>query len=128
MFSDPWNPSSTEVRAWAYTAGATAPCEDWDLSLAWARHERDYLEFAADPNCPNSDYFLYILYFVVGYAVRNNYRTVPEPVIRGFIDLAANTKSQRLQSWRVRALRLLKHPEEFQYAAWCGGGLARDPG
>jgi hypothetical protein len=127
MFSDPWNPSSTEVRVWAYTAGAIAPCEDWDLSLLWARHERDYLEFAADPRCPNSDYFLHILYFVVGSAVRSKYRSVPEPVIRGFMDLAAKAESQRLQSWRVRALHLLKHPEDFQYAAWCGGGLARDP-
>jgi hypothetical protein len=126
MFCDPWNPSSAEVRTWAYTAGAAAPCEDWDLSLLWARHERDYLEFAADPHCPNSDYFLHVLYFVVGHAVRNEYRSVPEPVILGFIDLAANAKNHRLQCWRVRALRLLKRPDEFQYEAWCAGGFARD--
>jgi hypothetical protein len=125
VFADPWNPSSTEVRAWAYTPAAVAPCEDWDLSLAWARHERDYLEFAADPECPNRDYFLHLLYFIVGNAVRNGYRTVPEPVVRGFIDLAANSQSKQVQLWYRQALVLLKHPSEFEYAAWCGGGLAQ---
>jgi hypothetical protein len=126
MFSDPWNPSSAEVRAWAYTPGAIEPCQDWDLSLSWAGHERDYLKFAGDSACPNSDYFLRVLYLMVGDAVRNGYRTVPEPIVLGFVDLADGSPDQRIRLWRTRALRLLKHPEEFQYEAWCGGRLARE--
>jgi len=126
MFADPWNPSSTEVRAWAYTVDAEAPCEDWDLALAWAGHERDYLEFAADPNCPNQAFFLHVIYFMVGNAVRAGYRNVPQPVVQGFVDLVANTRSKPLRLWRERSLRLLKNPAEFQYDAWCAGGLARE--
>jgi hypothetical protein len=125
MFKDPWNPSSSEVRAWAYTAGVEQPCEDWDLALAWARHERDYLAFAQDPVCPQRDFFLHLLYFIVGDAVRKDFRTVAEPVVRGFVDRAADSASVRLQLWRRRALGLLARPQEFDYAAWCGGGLAR---
>jgi hypothetical protein len=127
MFADPWNPSSTEIRAWAYRADAVEPCEDWTLALSWARHERDYLEFAADPRCPNADFFLHLVYFIVGKAVHSEFRPEPEPVIRGFIDLAANTRSRRLRLWRERALQLLKHPADFDYAAWCAGGLANEP-
>ena len=124
MFADPWNPSSTEVRAWAYAPDATAPCEDWDLALAWAGHERDYLVFAADPNCPSRKYFLHVVYFMVGDAVRSGYRSVPESVVRGFVERAANARSKHLRTWHERSLRLLKHPSEFEYVAWCGGGYA----
>lgn len=126
MFNDPWNPSSAEVRAWAYTPGAVEPCQDWDLALSWAGHEREYLELVADPACPNSEYFLRVLYLMVGDAVRSGFRTVSESVVRGFVELAADSRSQQLQLWRARALRLLKHPEEFEYEAWCGGGLTQE--
>jgi hypothetical protein len=126
MFADPWNPSSTEVRAWAYTADSPVPCQDWDLSLSWASHERDYLEFAADKDCPHSDFFLCVVYRMVGDAVRSRFIVASEPLVRGFIELASNHKSKRLRMWRERALYLLKNPEEFNYDAWCAGGLARD--
>jgi hypothetical protein len=124
MFANAWNPSGAEVRAWAYTPNAAHPCEDWDLALLWARHEKDYLEFAADPSCPNQAYFLHIIYLVVGSAVRHGFRDVPKPVVRGFVDLAASSKSPALRMWRERSLSLLENPSEFEYTAWCGGGLA----
>ena len=124
MFADPWNPSSTEVRAWAYSTDAVAPCQDWDLALSWAGHERDYLQFAADPNCPTQSFFLRVIYLMVGDAVRTGYRSISEAQVVGFVELAAGTRSKPLRLWRERALRLLKHPSEFEYAAWCGGGLA----
>ena len=126
MFADPWNPSSSEVHAWAYTNGATEPCEDWDLALSWGGQERDYLEFVAAPNCPNRDYFLHVLYLMIGDAVRSNFRMASEPLTRGFIELAADSRSDLLQLWRKRALHLLQNPAEFKYTAWCGGALARD--
>lgn len=78
LFANPWNPSSREIRAWAYAHNAQAPCQDWDLALAWAGHESDYLEFSADANCPNRLYFLHVIYLMVGSAVRNGYRTTPK--------------------------------------------------
>ncbi len=124
MFADPWNPSSAEIRQWAYTHTAEEPCQDWDLALSWAAHERDYLEYAADPCCPNRSFFLHVIYLMVGDAVRSKYRTTPEAVVRGFIELTKDTKSKPLQRWRERSNHLLKHPSEFDYAAWCGGGYS----
>ena len=69
MVHDPWNPMPDEVREWAYDAEALAPCEDWDLALSWAQHERAYLELASDEACPKRRYFLAVLYLMVGDAV-----------------------------------------------------------
>ncbi|MCL2309994.1 MAG: hypothetical protein FWC42_09075 [Proteobacteria bacterium] len=126
MFANSWNPSSTEVRAWAYTAGAEAPCQDWDLACLWARHERDYIEFASDKNCPHRLFFLHVLYLIVGDAVRNGFRNIPEAVIRGFVELAATSTEPSVRLWRERSLRLLKRPSEFDYEAWCAGGFANE--
>jgi hypothetical protein len=126
MFSDPWNPSSTEVCAWAYDAAAEEPCQDWDLALSWAGHERDYLSFVADQNCPKRFYFLSILYLMIGDAVRSGFRVASESSVRGFLKLAENHSNQAVRRWHQRSLRLLKHPNEFDYEAWCGGGIARN--
>ena len=126
MFLNPHNPSSTEVRAWAYSAGATEPCQDWDLVLSWVRHERDYLEFVADINCPNRLYFLHILYLIVGDAVRGNFRSLPEWDVRGLLELSKNFPHREIDVWRNRSIELLKHPEILEYNDWCGGGHARN--
>ena len=125
MFADPWNPSSTEVRAWAYSVDAMDPCQDWDLALSWAGHERDYLHFVADPDCPTGEFFLKVIYLMVGDAVRCEYRNVSEPTVRGFVALAMDSKCEVLRLWHARSNHLLNHPSEFEYDAWCGGGLAR---
>jgi hypothetical protein len=125
MFADPWNPSSTEIRAWAYSDAPEEPCQDWDLALSWVGHERDYLELAADPACPTREFFLHILYLMIGDAVRSEFKLRPEQIVRGFIELAADSTSPEVRLWRERSLRLLKHPEEFSYDDWCGGGLVR---
>jgi len=70
--------------------------------------------------------FFHVLYLIVGDAVRIRYRNVPEAVIRGFIELAATSIEPSVRLWRERSLRLLKHPSEFDYEAWCAGGLANE--
>jgi len=125
VFASVWNPSSTEVRVWAYDAMADEPCQDWDLALCWAGHERDYLNFAADSACPRRAFFLHIIYQMVGNAVRSQFRATPEPIVRGFIELAATSKNADLRVWRERSLRLLRHPSEFDYEFWCAYGHAR---
>jgi hypothetical protein len=126
MFSDPWNPSSSEVRAWAYDPEALEPCQDWDLALSWAGHEHDYFEFAADQSCPNQAFFLHVLYLMVGDSVRSGFQSTPEHIVRGFIGLGENHINRGVSLWHERSLRLLRNPAEFEYGAWCGGGLARN--
>jgi len=127
MFADPWNPSSGEVRAWAYSSGSVAPCEDWELALLWAGHERDYLEFAEDHTCPSQRFFLSLLYFIVGNAVRKGLDSNSEAQVRGFIKLGATSKSIAVRLWYERSLALLTAPSSFTYDSWCCGGLANEP-
>jgi hypothetical protein len=125
MIANAYHPSSTEVRAWAYDASAREPVQDWDLHLSWIRHEQDYLELVSDPACPKRDYFLHVLYLIVGDAVRNRYKTVPEPILRGFLAAAEKYPDPRVQLWRARSLDLMRNPETFNYDDWCAGGLAK---
>jgi hypothetical protein len=126
MFADPWNPSITEVRAWAYDAAAEEPCQDWDLALCWAGHERDYLDFASDRRCPKRAFFLSVIYLMVGDAVRSEFRSTSEAMVSGFVQLGANHSDPAIRLWHSRASHLLDHPKEFEYDAWCAGKLARD--
>lgn len=125
MFSDPWNPSSTEIQSWAYDATAHEPCQDWDLALSWAGHERDYLSFSADPHCPKQAFFLHVLYLMVGDAVRSRFGVAPESSVRGLLERSKAYPCKAIRLWHDRSLRLLKYPHEFDYETWCAGGFVR---
>lgn len=121
---DPWNPTPDEVREWAYDPEAEEPCEDWDLALSWARHESALLECVNDDSCPKRDRLLSVLYLIVGNAVRSEFRSLPRPVVEGFIARAGNYRHPDIELWQRRSRGLLKHPELFDYPNWCSGGLA----
>lgn len=126
-FADPWNPTGTEVREWAYSEGELEPCQDWHLALlSWEGRECDYLEFAADSICPHQRYFLHVIYLMVGDTVRSGFRWVPETTARGFVELAENHRNKSLRLWRERALELLENPSKFKYTDWCDWGYAKE--
>ena len=125
MIAHPVNPSSTEIREWAYDAAAPEPDQDFHLVLARVRHEKEYLEFVSDPHCPKRWYFLDILYLIVGDAVRYEYKSLPEPILRGFLSLAERYPDKSVQLWRERSLDLMRNPKSFDFKAWCGGGYAK---
>jgi hypothetical protein len=126
VMHDPWNPMPDEVREWAYAPEALEPCQDWDLALFWVQHERTYLELASDEVCLKRRYFLGVLYFMVGDAVRSRFRNRPRPIIEGLIDRGNEYRHGDIKRWQQRSRELLKHPEHFDYGAWCAGGLARE--
>ncbi len=119
---EPWNPTTFEVREWAYTDNAVAPCEDWDLALNWAAYVPVYMDFVADPACPNCEYFLHILYFMVGYAVRNKFQSTPQPIVEGWLDTQQKFSCSELETWAERSRQVLEDPESFDYEYWCGYG------
>ena len=123
---DPWNPKPDEIRQWAYTPGAVEPCQDWDLALIWARHEKAMLECAADDACPNRRYLLNELYKMVRYAVRDGFRSMPRPVIKGTIPRGDEYPHPDIRTWQARSRELLKSPESFDYETWSSYGLASD--
>ena len=122
---NPYDPGTEEIRAWAYAPGSLEPVQDWDLHLAHARHEKVYLELASDASCPARDYFLRILYLIVGNAVRTRFKSEPEYLISGFLERAQGYPDDAVQMWIVRSRELIRHPETFDYAQWCAGGFVR---
>jgi hypothetical protein len=123
---DPWNPSPDEVREWAYDADAMEPWQDFDLALEWTRHEKALFECASDDTCPKQGFFLRVLYLTVGDAVRSNYRSAARPLIEGFIKRGDEHPHPGIQVWQQRSRELMKHPDQFNYEAWCAGGLVRN--
>ena len=123
---NPWSPTVDEVREWAYDSNEPEPCQDWDLALSWAQHERAYLELASDEACPKRRFFLGVLYFMVGDAIRSEYRSRPRPIIEGLIDRGNDYRHRDIKRWQERSRQLLKQSDLFDYGDWCGGGLASE--
>ena len=67
---NPWEPTDDEIAAWAYRPDAVEPVQDWDLSVASIDRAPLLIRLAADPACPTRDYFLRVLYLLVGDRVR----------------------------------------------------------
>ena len=124
---DPWNPTWSEIRQWAYDVDAEAPCQDWDLSLLWRGYEDLYLELAVSVDCPKKRFFLSILYLMVGDQVRSGTDHQAMFNLKAFIAKADAFDDKAIQAWQSRSIDLLNHPEKFDYEQWCAGGLASDP-
>ena len=125
MPADPMDPDDAELRAWAWTPDAEEPCQDFDLMLANTGRDALFIEFAADDACPSRDWFLAVLYLMVGDAVRTGFATMTEPGVRALLARADGLASTRLRTWQRRSLQLMREPATFDYEDWCDGGLAR---
>lgn len=124
-FADAWNPQPEEIRAWAYDPEAEEPIQDFDLALSWAGHEKAYLDLASDSACPARLYFLSLLYLMMGDAVRTGYNAAPEPAARGLVQRGSGYEHPDIRAWQERSRALMADPSQFEYEAWCAGGLAR---
>ncbi|HEX6699218.1 MAG TPA: hypothetical protein VF101_00650 [Gaiellaceae bacterium] len=123
---DPFDPTDAELRAWAQS-GDFAPMEDWDLIIAEPLRAPTLIDLAADGPPESREFFLRCLYLLVGDAVRSGFNSAPKEDVEAVLVGAepAARESVSIALWLARSRRLLEHPEEFQYDAWCGGGLAR---
>lgn len=124
---DPWNPTEHEVRAWAYQADAIEPEQDWHLALPGNGYDELYVDLVADPACPNRDFFLEVLYLLVGDAVRTGYRVFPRVRVEALLEHGLASGRPDLALWAERSRQLVARPETFVYDLWCGGDLARAP-
>lgn len=125
-FADPAAPTAEEIRAWA-ACSDVEPMEDWDLVLANLRHADLLVELVVDENCPSRRYVLGALYVLVGEAVRSEFRKVSPADLEPVLAKAAASANAWAECWAARAARLIANPAEFDYAAWCAGGLAKRP-
>ena len=115
-----------ELIDWAYDPTSAEPVQDWDLLVATMPWDELFLQLAADPNCPKSDFFLSVLYLIVGDAVRTVYATRTRLQVEEL--LRSSPQHPTLALWVDRSRDLMARPHTFQYEDWCAGGLARQDG
>lgn len=122
----PHNPLAEDITKWAYEGSAEEPVQDWDLVLSHTPHESLYMKLASSSDCPKQEYFLSVLYLIVGDAVRTHFRTRSHEDIQRLLSVAEQDFPQYcLHLWVQRAHDLLAKPETFRYDDWCAGQLAR---
>lgn len=122
----PYNPSADDITHWASDPAATEPAQDWDLILSHFPYETLYMRLASTKDCPKQDYFLSLLYLIVGDAVRTEYRTRSrEDVERLLAEAELRFPAYPVHTWVQRSRALIAGEQPFSYEDWCAGVLAR---
>ncbi len=88
---DPWNPTKSELKEWAYSSDPYCPAQDFDLAVADICLSDIILESASDTQCPEQSFFLHCAYLIVGDAVRTNFLRV---VIKKLMSFYLKRKKQ----------------------------------
>ncbi len=120
-----WNVTAPELREWAANPDAQWPTQDWDLAVARDDLSGDVLALAVSATPSRRAFFLEVLYLLIGDAVFREWLDHDRGVLLTLLEEASSFPDHSIQLWVRRSRRLLEHPEEFDYAAWCQGGLAR---
>ena len=120
---DPWNPTITEIRDWAYSLEDSHPCEDWHYSLRIAEHTQLYLDLVADRACQKRMRLLDVLYDTVRCWLGEN-PSAPEVQI-SLADIASRARRTgcyylKLFAEDVDAARTAK--QDYDVAFWFEGG------
>jgi hypothetical protein len=110
------------IRIWAFDLEATHE-QDWDLILTGGGFDELLVDLAADLHCPTCGVFLGCLYLLVGDLVRSLGRTQTPEQLAALFARAERTDDPELRLWVARSRDLISHPEKFDYAKWCLGGI-----
>ena len=124
---DPSAPTSEELRDWAYDASAKEPTGDWELVLSW-RMESGLLgrcvEYAADPECPNAQFFLDVLYQWVDTVATNKQFEVLKSLYDEWLEVARGANDAKVKRWRHRARLVFQGIEPYDREKWQTGWFA----
>ena len=112
-FADVVNPTSDEIRAWAYS-GRTAPMEDWEIIIAEPANVSLFITLVADTLCPSRSYILLSLYCTVGHSDRSG------PWLHEAVLTAEHSTEPWLRTWARRVREIVERPESFDRKDWCG--------
>lgn len=119
---DPWNPTEEEIRDWAFDVNKLCPVQDWDLAVADLKYKKALLSLASDPACPKREFFLAVLYLIVGDAVRSRWQAHRQSEINKLLAEACRYSDVSVLRWVERSQHLIGNPGEFDYNLWCSGG------
>ncbi len=82
-----------------------------------------FLELACEGWCRQAEFFLHLLYGVVGDSVRSD--RVSSDVV-DLVAVAGDSDDAGIRRFARRAGALLSDPGLFDYELWCEGGLSRE--
>ena len=130
-FANPVDPTSAELRAWAYNpdsvmaaehAGGVGPA---GRGRPARRHAAWISRSTAD--CPARRFALHCLYIYAADAIRTKFRAHPKRRLRRLVEKAEDEGDELLVLWAHNTRMLLAVPDLFDYREWCEGGLVRQP-
>jgi hypothetical protein len=133
VFKDPWNPTVSEIRSWAYSS-EPSPDQDWILAVNLAAVnsvdcKNLLFELACERNCPKRKFFVHALYFFVGDAIRS-YINAREPSlianqverlkqIKNWLNSLSKAVVKDVRRWQSESMQLIANPARFDYDYWC---------
>lgn len=128
MFANMFNPTISEIRAWAYS-DAEGPDQEWDLYLTRKGEIALFLELATDHHCNKQGYFKYLLYFVVVYNFKAA-KTADDKklTLQAYLDKSQHIRHGDIRVWRKDVEVLQKDLASFSYDQWIKNGLQRGLG
>ncbi|MDO6687501.1 MULTISPECIES: hypothetical protein [unclassified Agarivorans] len=117
------NPTIDEVKVWAYSKDDW-PHDEWDLFLSWTREIDLFIELATDYKCPKQDFFLHMLYYIVGSTYGEPAKSDKVERIKGYSDKGVGIKHGAIRLWRKNVDDLLNNKVSYSYDNWRGGVFA----
>ena len=127
-FANPVDPSSAELRAWAYNPDSvplqTMP-PDWDLLVSGDRLVMTLFELAMDRSCPARRFALHCLYIYAADGIRTKFQAHPKRRLRKLVEQAERHGDEQMIIWAHNTRMLQASPDLFDYRDWCEGGLVR---
>jgi hypothetical protein len=129
-FVNPNDPTTHELRTWAYQPGSLTLGNlpsNFDQIAASDGLIEVIFDLATDPGCPARRFALHCLYLYAANGIRSNFRAHPRRKLRKFVERAEAGHDDVLALWARNTRMLLARPEIFRYPDWCEGGLVREP-
>lgn len=117
------NPTVEEVRLWAYSEDKW-PHDEWDLFLSWTREVDLFIELAIDHKCPKQNFFLHMLYYIVGITYSETNKTDKIDRIQAYAEKASGIKHGAIINWQADIDALLSNKVKYNYDNWRGGVFA----
>lgn len=127
-FANMVDPTSAELRAWAYNPDAVA-LEDmppyWDLLVAGDRLITTIFALAMDANCPARRFAVHCLHIYAADGIRTEFSAHPKRRLHKLVKRAEAEGDDMMKNWAYNVRMLLARPNNFDFRDWCEGGLVR---
>jgi hypothetical protein len=129
-FANPVDPTSAELRAWAYQPDSVplhSMPPDWDLLVSGDRLVNTLFELAMDSACPARRFALHCLHIYAAEGIRTNFQAHPKRRLRKLVEQAEERGDGLMATWAHNSRMLLARQDLFDYHDWYEGGLVRNP-